>query len=691
MRKQRSKSKFIDIRLKEEKFYFLYETIKGTVILHLKSPTKTNAIRIRFAGEIVLAMKSKETILLFEEIKQLHVGGETQGKPCILEAKQHIFAFEFKVPTRLSLPSSMELEKGKARIRYLLTAVHDRPMVPESLSAKAEYCVRMLEFIDVTGSLYDQPQEKVAEAVMSYARNEKCLVRISTPRSGFTQGEIVPLNIVIHHCEALESTQGLVVNLMRIIEVRTYRNTVTSQVVLKSIEQDICITEANAFSQSITCSLLIPTSTPPTIHYKKTTLVVHYKISVNLQLRKKNTTQREACTVELPIIIGTWPRAAVPIDDDEEREEEIEEDDEEIEETDSTHTGERELVNAMGDMALKEETIEPYAFDMTRSRSTDRVSKRSSISEYNGLDPTFPVVNASGISTYPPYLCSDTADTLSMNTSSTNRTHATKYSGEIYTPGSRNSFINPSFPMKNDIYLQPNQPCARNSSCGATPDPSASQTYLSRSSSTPDLLALSANTHLPLVGNPSYMRENPPSQRAQATSYYDPGPQSHRNSMIGMHSRQSKSLNTPPSHQHYSSLANRRSGHHARVASDELHYATHTVQPTQFSHSTHSSGPYPVPNHVLQPMLSSLQPPIQQSPTPTATTSTSLYSNTASRLSYVSISHLTNNTHLMSISDDSEDSDDNDDLLGIIAKKKKQQEKQAKERQDMVFVVNDSP
>lgn len=66
------------------------------------------------------------------------------------------------------------------------------------------------------------------------------------------------------------------------------------------------------FSQSITSQLLIRT-TPPTIRYKDKVLRIHYKIRAQIFTADKKT---PSCMIELPIVIGTWPRADVPIDDD---------------------------------------------------------------------------------------------------------------------------------------------------------------------------------------------------------------------------------------------------------------------------------------------------------------------------------------------------------------------------------------
>ncbi|KAL0095311.1 hypothetical protein F4703DRAFT_1064845 [Phycomyces blakesleeanus] len=299
--------------------------VLGLVIIHPKSPTKTNAIRLRFTAELVLSIKAKEIITLFEEVKVIPVGNGPDIKAHILEAKQHTFPFEFIVPEKLSLPSSMELDKGKSRIHYTLTAIHDRPMIPESLCPKAEYCVRMLEKIDTMVERYQTPQEKTIEISLPWAKKEKCTAKLYMPRRGYTQGDTIPLNITVNHFESLTRSKGITIQLIRMVDVATAKNTVSKQHVLRCIEYNLNLTSAQNFTQNISSQVSIPTSTPPSMRYKQNTLVVHYKIRVRVNFSKINPPKEHISVVELPITLGTWPRAAIPIDDDDEEEEDISE------------------------------------------------------------------------------------------------------------------------------------------------------------------------------------------------------------------------------------------------------------------------------------------------------------------------------------------------------------------------------
>lgn len=92
---------------------------------------------------------------------------------------------------------------------------------------------------------------------------------------------------------------------------RYYRHSVTKETVLKSTDYDINIDFA--LQQLLNCQVLVPTSTPPSIRYKDKLLRFHYKIKLSISY-----TDKVNCSIDLPIVIGTWPRASIPIDDEEE-------------------------------------------------------------------------------------------------------------------------------------------------------------------------------------------------------------------------------------------------------------------------------------------------------------------------------------------------------------------------------------
>ncbi|KAI9470979.1 MAG: hypothetical protein EXX96DRAFT_586403 [Benjaminiella poitrasii] len=305
-------NKILDIRIEEEKFYFPGETIKGLVIVHPKNSIKANSIQLKFSGEVYIHLKEKETTTLFQDILVLSVyPNSTLPKQTTLDASEHSFPFQFIVPKNLNLPSSMEFGK-KGHIRYTIHATLDRPMLPESLCPKVEYTVSLLEFIDIEQEQFKIPQEKCQDVMLPQAKyNQKCMIRASIPRLGFTRGDIVPLKVTVDHFTSFSRKKCVTVDLVRTVEIRTSRHTVFKESVLRSTQYDVDVKQS-PYQQSLQCQILIPTSTPPSIRYKDKVLRFHYKVHVAVSFMPKMT-----ATLDIPIVIGTWPRAAVPIEDDE--------------------------------------------------------------------------------------------------------------------------------------------------------------------------------------------------------------------------------------------------------------------------------------------------------------------------------------------------------------------------------------
>lgn len=124
------------------------------------------------------------------------------------------------------------------------------------------------------------------------------------------KGDIVPLKVIIDHFTSFSRKDGVTIDLVRTVEIRTTRHTVFKETVIRSTPYFIDIKSPH-YKQTLLCQLSIPTSTPPSIRYKDKVLRFHYKVRVTVSFGGKNN-----CVLDLPIVVGTWPRAAVPIDDD---------------------------------------------------------------------------------------------------------------------------------------------------------------------------------------------------------------------------------------------------------------------------------------------------------------------------------------------------------------------------------------
>lgn len=108
-----------------------------------------------------------------------------------------------------------------ARINYKLTAILSKPMMPESLCPKVDYPVLLLEYIDVTKDTFTKPVERQKEVVT--VQNGKCHAKLSVPRSGFTRGETIPVNIIVNTSQSVIQKDAIIIELVRKVKIQTPR------------------------------------------------------------------------------------------------------------------------------------------------------------------------------------------------------------------------------------------------------------------------------------------------------------------------------------------------------------------------------------------------------------------------------------------------------------------------------------
>ncbi|SAL95396.1 hypothetical protein [Absidia glauca] len=658
MRPRSRTNKTIDIRLDEEKFYFPGETIKGVVLVHPKSATKTNHIVVRFSGQVTLAVKDKETIQLFSTSKHLPITTDGSKIAHVLDAKQHSFPFEFVVPNEL--PSTVEFGKRKARVKYTLTAIHDRPRVPESLCSKVTYSVPILELVDVTKPPFTKPQEKSIDTLLPTAKyNKKCQIIASIPRFGYTRGEIISLKIVINHFEAFAKSGALEVELVRSVEIRTHKNTATTEDVLKVVKQDVKIIGPYNFSQSTTCQLMIPTSTPPTIRFKDKTLHIHYKVRIRIQLA---TAATAITTFEMPFVVGTWPRADMPIDDDDDEElvkllgETMLSDDDD---DDSYDNG-----DGIGNGGDEDNDICPRT-NLDKRGSSCSSSTTSSSSHQK----RFSVSSSTNLAVQQKNALVGRSDSTQSRISHTSVGSVSSWrsSQSLDNNFSRNPPVTMT-PIDHHQQMYPGYPRSTTSSDSVY----TASNSLNRSSSTPDFSTptslYNGQNGRPLKYQHSYPRHNDrqpfydDAASRGPSSYYPQGTPSYPTSL-----HQHIPYTNNNSHFNYNGSGQPSYQHH-RGASEDYRSTPLTDD---------------VPTRVLQPIPSVSTPanPIVnrfRAPPPSASASSPHNGNIPGSA-----------TIGTALSEDSDDSDDEGDLFGIIERQKKQAERKMRQNQRRIYTVTE--
>ncbi|KAI8379719.1 uncharacterized protein BYT42DRAFT_605026 [Radiomyces spectabilis] len=357
------------IDLHEHRFYFPGDVIKGDVVLDLAKPTKTNHIRITFSGDI---QTSVATIQLFTKTMHLATSPDGDGKSHYLEAQNHRFPFEFKIPSdECELPSSMQLDKI-VKVKYQLVALHDRPLILDQFAPKTEKSISILERLDASLPEYNIKGEMI-EAIRLDGLDDprKAQVSMILPKFAIVRGDILPIIIHLKHFHDFTRKRAVKLQLIRHVYAGKSKGECTQKAAIMSHYLDIDIPGPLQFSQQIQTKMLIPTSTPPTVAESGRIFSIEYSIRAIINLNEKTDDpelpeqSKNIIYMNAPIVIGTFPKPDVMIDDDDEEEivqapaeaEVLEEQlPEEMTDTVSTsyHEAEDELTQTLNNLAINE-------------------------------------------------------------------------------------------------------------------------------------------------------------------------------------------------------------------------------------------------------------------------------------------------------------------------------------------------
>ncbi|CAO3620705.1 unnamed protein product [Cunninghamella blakesleeana] len=338
-----------------------YTTIIGEVVLDLDKPTKTNCICVTLNGEVY---SDGSTTTVLSETWYLATSPENDGKPYILEAQQHHFPFEFTIPTSGVLPSAVQISPSIS-VKYTLTAYHDRPYVFfEKFGAQVKQDIRILERIDITqpeycakGRVYDESQ------VFGSNDPRKVQSSVVLPRYAIVRGDILPIEISIKHYKSITQEEGIKLYLIRrVYDGKNKRKLLERKSIKSSILGINIPDESTSFGQEIKTKLLIPSITPPTIEHNNLKIEYSLRVVVNIN-GENNKHQENYVNLESSIIIGTYPKPDLCIDDDD--------DEEEVEN---------------GNEIIENEDIEPLAEEQDVVENADHVEKNKDDDKDNNKD-----------------------------------------------------------------------------------------------------------------------------------------------------------------------------------------------------------------------------------------------------------------------------------------------------------------
>ncbi|KAI8142135.1 hypothetical protein BJV82DRAFT_148523 [Fennellomyces sp. T-0311] len=319
------KTKEFYIDLQDNRYYTPGEIVRGEVVLDLAKPTKINHIRVTLSGVVQVGASS---LTLFNRECQIATAPDDSGRAHQLEAKSNRFPFELSIPgASAELPTSMKLGDGSG-VRYTLSAVLKVPFsVIQTWSPQDSREISIVEQIDVSLPEYCA-RPRVDEQVRF--QENTAVVSMKIPKVAIVRGDILPVTAIIKHYKAFQKPQCVKISLIRWFhQFGKGKSQPGLEKVVKSRKYDLKLTSENGFNTEIVAKLFIPQSVPPTTQQSGRILRVKYAAHIEVDLNTVNRddpryVESHFVKMDIPILIGTIPKAEVSIEDDESEEEESE-------------------------------------------------------------------------------------------------------------------------------------------------------------------------------------------------------------------------------------------------------------------------------------------------------------------------------------------------------------------------------
>ena len=268
------------------------ETVNGTVVVELARPKKLVGIQVSLVGWVeVLSETFSAKKQFMEETINAWSKPETEAYGTLPEG-QHVFPFEFSLPT--DIPPSLENEGDCGKIKYRLYARMKSGKLQGG--CVVDRALRIVELVNCKQPDLQSPahgMHKVDQTLFRFASSSMEL-NVELPRTGYKTEEDVPLTIGVDGCG---SRVSLSVNLVRRATAGVHGAlTIDAEKVAKVSLKSCKPTQNNGSTVLWAPNLRIPNTDPS---LKSDIINVNYFV----QVTAKSQWRPKLC-VEIPVTIG---------------------------------------------------------------------------------------------------------------------------------------------------------------------------------------------------------------------------------------------------------------------------------------------------------------------------------------------------------------------------------------------------
>ncbi|KAI8646680.1 hypothetical protein BD408DRAFT_359114 [Parasitella parasitica] len=319
----KSKENEFYIELSQERYYIPGEDILGDVVLDLKKATKTNNIKLILEGNVEIGGRS---ISLFSKSVLMAESPEGDQRSHYLESHTHRFPFRIAIPSskECKMPSTLEITK-LLKVSYRLVAIYNKAFsVLEKFCPTSSISINILEDINVDKAQYAGEQRIEKELLLSGEKTRKVKVSTIVAKRAAVKGDIVSIAVTIQHIGVMVRDKALSIQLLRSVYYGKNKSELFGPKVIRQVDSNIEIPGPTSFTRTFDMQLPIPSNICPTVGESGLTFKIEYSLRVSINLNEENPLRPETAgdivIFNVPFVVGTYPKLAFNIDDDDEEE-----------------------------------------------------------------------------------------------------------------------------------------------------------------------------------------------------------------------------------------------------------------------------------------------------------------------------------------------------------------------------------
>ncbi|XP_043478998.1 arrestin domain-containing protein 17-like isoform X1 [Leptopilina heterotoma] len=285
------------------------ETVSGKILLDLDSNKKCRGMKVKISGKAFTRwiqpsgngskqIRGHET---YFSSKFYVVGGQSDEME--LTEGEHIFLFEYVLPTNLPTSYELKLVNNEAHVRYIVKAIIDRPWKFDN-ETEAPFTVVTEYDLNTDPIARGQVFIEETKTFGIFSSSPPLIVTLSLPFRGYVPGQIIPITVNV------DNQSGVEVNHIKLkLEMYgTYLQSGSSSYPMKKkVNMSIIDTKKNKYEEDVfqfIHNFYIPPTPPSNIGMNCSIISIEYAIELEAEVDRMLSRNLKIST---PIVIGTVP------------------------------------------------------------------------------------------------------------------------------------------------------------------------------------------------------------------------------------------------------------------------------------------------------------------------------------------------------------------------------------------------